>query len=49
MIADLTDLEEWNKYYSRLEAMLSASFILGPAFAGLLSKISIYFPLYLFQ
>lgn len=45
VIADLTPLEERNKYYSRLEALLSAAFILGPAFAGILSNISVFFPL----
>ena len=39
MIADITPLEDRNKYYSRLEALTSAAFILGPALAGILAGI----------
>lgn len=46
VIADITPLEDRNKYYSRLEALTSAAFILGPALAGILAGISIWFPLY---
>lgn len=47
VIADLTAPEERNRYYSCLEALNSAGFILGPALGAVLGKKGTHFPLYI--
>lgn len=46
VIADLTAPEERNRYYSCLEALNSAGFILGPALGAILGKKGTHFPLF---
>ena len=46
MIADCTKVEERNKYMSRLEATISAAFIIGPAFGGFLGSKNYSYPLF---
>ena len=46
MIADCTTTEERNKYLSRLEATISAAFIIGPAFGGFLGAKNYAYPLF---
>lgn len=46
VIADLTVPEERNRYYSCLEALNSAGFILGPALGAILAKKGTHFPLF---
>ena len=45
MIADCTTTEERNKYLSRLEATISAAFIIGPEFGGFLGSKNYSYPL----
>ncbi|CBK21693.2 uncharacterized protein [Blastocystis hominis] len=47
VIADLTAPEERNRYYSCLEALNSAGFILGPALGAVLGKKGTHFPLFI--
>ena len=47
VIADLTAPEERNRYYSCLEALNSAGFILGPVLGAVLGKKGTHFPLFI--
>ena len=45
VIADVIPAEKRNVYLSRLDGIVSVSFIVGPAIGGVLSQISNHFPL----
>ena len=46
VIADVTDVSIRNSWMSRLDGVVSAAFIIGPAIGGILSKVNYHFPLY---
>ena len=46
MLADVTDASIRNSWLSRLDGVVSAAFIIGPAIGGILSKVNYHFPLY---
>lgn len=45
MIADVIPSEKRNSYLSRLDGIVSVSYIVGPAIGGVLAQISNQFPL----
>lgn len=48
VIADAIPTDKRNIYLSRLDGIVSISFIVGPALGGILSQVSNQFPLYVF-
>ena len=46
VVADVTDASIRNSWLSRLDSIVSAAFIIGPAIGGILSKVNYHFPLY---
>lgn len=46
VIADLIPAEDRSIYLSRLDACVTAAFILGPAIGGILGQVNNHFPLY---
>ena len=46
VVADVTDVSIRNSWLSRLDGVVSAAFIIGPAIGGILSKVNYHFPLY---
>ena len=46
VIADITPADERNQYLSRLDAVVSAAFIVGPALGGILGQVNNKFPLF---
>ena len=46
MIADCTTTEERNKFLVILESMISAAFIVGPAFGGFIGSKNYSYPLF---
>ena len=46
VIADVISTDKRNIYLSRLDGIVSISFIVGPALGGILSQVSNQFPLY---
>ena len=45
VIADVIPSEKRNAYMSRLDGIVSVSYIVGPAIGGVLSQITYHFPL----
>ena len=45
VVADVTDASIRNSWLSRLDGIVSAAFIIGPAIGGILSKVNYHFPL----
>ena len=48
VVADVTDTSIRNTWLSRLDGVVSAAFIVGPAVGGILMKVNNHFPLWLF-
>lgn len=47
-MADITPLRERPRYFAQLESVINFTQCIGPLVGGILSKVDLYIPLYLF-